>query len=241
MKKSHIIQLASIFVLFSAGALATQVYMPELKKQLKGTYSTFTNKLESAATKPDKAEPITLDLPAPRIILPIPEELITKEYDKHLYAAEYNGFGLIEDESHFKKLIEEQKLVLVNQGAGYEVMPLTHSHPYITPYSKIILEELGLAYQTLSDTDSFFTLTSVTRTPEQQKSLRKRNRNATSGVSSHSYGASFDISYIRFNGKKRFSRTTQKKLEKILDEFQKADKIFYIKERKQSCYHVTVR
>lgn len=240
MKKPLIINLASFFILFSAGALATQVYMPELKRQLKETYSTLTNSSQPAIHS-EEIEPIAVELPMPRVVPPVPDELITKEYDKHLFAAEHNGFGLIESENQFKKLIDEQKLVLVNEGAGYEVMPLTHSHPYITPYSKIILKELGIAFQTLTDKESFFTITSVTRTPEQQKSLRKRNRNATSGISSHSYGASFDISYIRINGKKRFSRTTQKKLEEILDEFQKADKIFYIKERKQSCYHVTVR
>lgn len=241
MKNPHIIQLAAIFLLFSAGALATQVYMPELKKQLKDTYSTLTNKLEPASTKIEKTEPIELETPIPRVIPPIPDELITKEYDKHLYAAEYNGFGLIDNESHFKKLIEEQKLVLVNQGAGYEVMELTHSHPYVTPYSKIILEELGLIFQSLTNDESFFTITSVTRTPEQQESLRKRNRNATSGISSHSYGVSFDISYVRFNGKKGSNWAAKKKLEKILDEYQKADKIIFIKERNQSCYHVTVR
>jgi len=240
MKKPHFIQFATLFILFSAGALATEAYMPELKQQVKDTYTSITN-----SSEPDKhseeIKPIEVELTIPRFVPPIPDDLITKEYDKHLFAAEHNGFGLIESENHFKKLIDEEKLELINEGAGYEVMSLTHSHPYVTPYSKIILEELGVAFQSLTDNGSFFTITSVTRTPEQQKSLRKRNRNATSGISSHSYGASFDISYIRFNGKKRFSRSTQNKLEEVLDEFQKADKIFYIKERKQSCYHVTVR
>lgn len=238
MKNNPLLYLAAFFLLFTAGTLATQAYMPEWKKQLKNTYSSL---ITNPTPQPDKIEPLEVDIPAPRVIPPIPEELITKEYDKHLFAAEYNGFGLIEGESHFKELIEDEKLVLVNQGSGYEVMRLSHSHPYITPYSKIILEELGVAFQTLTDNESFFTLTSVTRTPEQQKSLRKRNRNATEGISSHSYGSSFDISYIRFNGKKSFNWKKQKALEKVLDKFQEEGKIFFIKERKQSCFHVTVR
>lgn len=240
MKKPPFIQIASFFILFSAGALAAQAYMPELKRQLKDTYSILTSNSE-AAKRPDKPQPIKLEVPAPRVIPSIPEELITKEYDKHLFAGESNGFGAIENESHFNKLIEEKQLVLINQGKGYEVMALTHSHPYLTPYSKVVLEELGQAFQTLTDTESYFMLTSVTRTPEQQKSLRRRNKNATSGESSHSYGVSFDISYIRFNGKKNWNRSKQKKLEKILNEFQDAGKILFIKEKKQSCYHVTVR
>ena len=241
MKKPHFVQLAIVFILFSAGAWATQAYIPELKKQLKETYSILTNDSESASKRSEIEEPIEIEVPIPRVIPPIPEKLITKEYDKHLYAAEYNGIGIIESEDHFYDLVREEKLVPIDKGKGYEVMKLTHSHPFVTPYSKTILEELGLAFQIITDDKSFFTLTSVTRTPEQQQSLRKRNRNATSGVSSHSYGVSFDISYIRFNGKKRFSRNTQKKLETILNEFQDAGKIFFIKERKQSCYHVTVR
>jgi len=240
MKKPPFIQLAFFFILFSAGALATQAYMPDLKKQLKDTYTTLKSNPEPAIPL-EKPQPKKLELPTPRIILPIPEGLITKEYDKHLFAGENNGFGLIENESQFKKLIEEEKLELLNQGAGYEVMALTHSHPYITPYSKIVLEGIGQSFQTLTDSNSFFTITSVTRTPEQQNSLKKRNRNATSGISSHSYGVSFDISYIRFNGKKGGNRDARKKLEMILNEFQESNKIFFIKERKQSCYHVTVR
>ncbi|MEN2283187.1 DUF5715 family protein [Algoriphagus sp. SE2] len=241
MERKHRIQLVSFFILISAGALATQGYIPELEKKIKDTYSTISNSTRVADLRNDEPAPIEIEVPIPRVIPPIPEDLITKEYDKHLYAAEYNGFGLIQSEDHFNKLIEEKKLVPISKGAGYEVMKLTHSHPYITSYSKTILEELGLAFQVLTDDESYFTLTSVTRTPDQQKSLRRRNRNATNGISSHSYGASFDISYIRFNGKKSWSRKNQKKLEKILNEFEKSGKIFFIKERKQSCYHVTVR
>jgi hypothetical protein len=241
MKKLSFLHLVSFFILFSAGAWATQAYIPELKQQIKETYTKYTKNSKSERTLENPLESIELELPTPRIIPPIPEGIITKEYDKHLFAGESNGFGLIEDESHFSKLIEDQSLVLINEGAGYEVMKLTHSHPYITPYSKLVLEELGIAFQNLTDSDSYFMLTSVTRTPEQQNSLRKRNRNATSGESSHSYGVSFDISYIRFNGKKNWNQSKQKKLEKILNEFQDDGKILFIKERKQSCYHVTIR
>jgi hypothetical protein len=240
MKKPPLIQLAVTFVLFSAGALASQAYMPELKKQLKDTYSTLTSEPEPAIEL-EKSQLINLEILAPNPTPPIPERVITREYDNHLYAGENNGFGLIEDENHFKKLVEEQKLVIVTKGAGYETMALTHSHPYITLHSKIVLEELGQAYQKLSSVGSFFTLSSITRTPQQQKSLRKRNKNATSGISSHSYGVSFDISYIRFNGKKGSNRAAQKNLEKILNNFQDSNKIFFLKERRQSCYHITVK
>lgn len=242
MKKLPKILLAAFFVLFSLGAVAAGKYLPAIKKQLKQTYSALTTTPESPQLIED-LEPITLDEATltPDLNIVIPERVITKEYDNHLVAGENNGFGLIESGEHFQKLINESKLVPINQGKGFQVEKLTHSHPYVTPKSKTVLEEIGEAFHVLSKNESFFTITSVTRTPEQQQKLRKRNRNATSGISSHSYGVSFDISYIRFNGKKGPNRSAQKDLELVLNEFQEASKIFFIKERQQSCYHITVR
>jgi len=168
---------------------------------LKETYSALTT--TPAPPKPvEKQEPIISDVHTPDLKIEIPTREITKEYDNHLVAGESNGFGLIESGEHFQKLINENKLVLINRGKGFQVEKLSHSLPFVTPRSKAVLEELGQAFQALSEDKSFFTNTTVTRTPEQQQNLRKRNRNATAGISSHSYGVSFDISYIRFNGKK---------------------------------------
>ncbi|MFN4000198.1 DUF5715 family protein [Algoriphagus sp.] len=240
MKKLPIILLATFFVLISLGALAAGKYLPAIKRQLKETYSSFTT--TPAPPKPVKEfQPIMVEVPAPDLTITVPKRVITKEYDNHLVAGENNGFGLIESEAHFQKLINNNQLVLINRGSGYHVEKLTHSYPYVTPRSKEIIEELGEAFKALAKKESFFTITSVTRTPEQQQNLRKRNKNATSGVSSHSYGVSFDISYIRFNGKKGPNRSAQKDLESVLNEFQAANKIFFIKERQQSCYHITVR
>ncbi len=242
MQKLPLILLVSFFVLFSLGVMAAGKYLPAIKKQLKETYSAIT-------TSPDlpqpveELEPIPIDVATltPDLSIVVPERVITKEYDNHLVAGENNGFGLIESGEHFQKLINSNQLVLINRGTGYQVDKLTHSHPFITPKSKTVLEELGQAFKDLAKKESFFTITSVTRTPEQQQKLRKRNRNATSGISSHSYGVSFDISYVRFDGKKGSNWSAQKDLESVLNDFQAANKIFFIKERKQSCYHITVR
>ena len=240
MKKVPLILLAFIFLLFSVAALASEEIFPAFKKQLIATYSSLT--INSTKPIPEPIfEPIRIEVPTPDLKINLPIREITKEYDNHLVAGENNGFGLVENEDHLGQLIQEKKLVLVSQGKGYRVGKLTHSYPYLTPRSKVILEELGQAFQSLGKNESFFTITSVTRTPEQQTSLKKRNRNATAGISSHSYGVSFDISYIRFNGKKGSNRSAQKKLESVLKDFQEADKLFFIKERQQRCYHITIR
>lgn len=217
-------------------------YRPDLKKQLTETYASLLE-ITSETESPDVSEALYV----PEEIFVIPElkplrgRLQKDAYDDHLLAAETNGVGLITDEDLLLDYVEKEALVEASSGVGYLVDKLTHSHPYLTPESKKVLEELGKTFQAQAGGESFFTVSSATRTMDQQKKLYRRNRNATTGNSSHSYGVSFDISYIRFNGKKAFNYKTQRQLETVLDYFQKMNKIYVIKERKQNCFHITVR
>jgi len=242
MKKTGLFLAVSFLTFLSLGSLAMVSYKPDLKRQLTETY---TNILEYAGK--DKID----ELPEVELVLGeifIPPDLksfrgrVRKDYySKHLKAAEKNGPNLISDEDQLLQLIEGGTLVEVKSGRGYEVEKLTHSHPYMTKEAKKVLDELGQTFEALVGEGSFFTVTSGTRTAAQQKKLTRRNRNATKGNSSHSYGVSFDISYIRFNGEKSWDYKKQKQLEKVLRHFQDEDKIYVIKERKQNCFHVTVR
>lgn len=217
-------------------------YRPDLKKQLTETYASLLE-ITSETESPDVSEALYV----PEEIFVIPElkplrgRLQKDAYDDHLLAAETNGVGLITDEDLLLDYVEKEALVEASSGVGYLVDKLTHSHPYLTPEAKKVLEELGKTFQAQAGGESFFTVSSATRTMDQQKKLYRRNRNATTGNSSHSYGVSFDISYIRFNGKKAFNYKTQRQLETVLDYFQKMNKIYVIKERKQNCFHITVR
>jgi len=221
-------------------------YEPGLKERLKKTYASLT---EEEVHAEEEVPVLELALPeaAPlelstAIELPAFSGKLAKDpYENHLNAAEFTGIGLIEDENQLLRLVNNSVLVEVNLGKGYKVDELTHSYPYMTLHSKKILEELGRTFEALSGEGDYFTVSSVTRTIEQQTNLKKRNRNAADGNSSHSYGVSFDISYIRFNGIKGSNRKAQKNLEAILNHFQKENKIFVIKERRQACYHITVR
>lgn len=107
MKKPPLIHLSAFFVLFSAGALASQAYIPELKKQLKNTYSILKNDPQPARVV-EKPQLIELEILAPLPTPAIPDRVITKEYDNHLYAGENNGFGLIEDEITSKDLLRNK-------------------------------------------------------------------------------------------------------------------------------------
>lgn len=84
-------------------------------------------------------------------------------------------------------------------------------------------------------------VTSLTRTEADQNRLRRVNVNASSNDSSHCFGVAIDISYVRFNHKRQVNQALDKQLEHVLKDFQKADKIYFVKERVNRCYHIIVR
>ncbi|MBN7810912.1 hypothetical protein J0A68_08100 [Algoriphagus sp. H41] len=240
MNKTTSVVVFAFISLFSLGTLAMVNYQPDFKKRLQDTYSSLVEEeIHTEYVELPEAKPLE---PSTEIELPTFSGRLGKDaYDDHLNAAELKGIGLIQDEEQLRKLVENSVLVKAEAGAGYQVDSLTYSHPYFSLQSKKVLDEIGQTFETLNGQGNYFTVTSGTRTMEQQKKLSRRNRNATKGESSHSYGVSFDISYVRFNGEKNYDRKAQKDLEAVLNHFQKENKIFVIKERRQACYHVTVR
>lgn len=168
-------------------------------------------------------------------------KLQTDPYEWHQKAAKKIGVQPIADHAALKKLEKAQKLTKVKNNKGYRVNKLSHSHALLVPKAHQVLNDIGEAFQAKAGSKNIFTVTSITRTEADQKRLRKKNRNATYKESSHVRGVSFDISYIRFNGKKEWNSKLQNALESVLLDFQNHNKIYVIKEKNQSCYHITVR
>ena len=239
MKSSTLLFLTTFLIFFSLGLVSLFHFQPEIKSEFDRLYTSFFSpeKKEEPSIQPDIAEE-EFD---PNQLVSFSGRLKKDTYEEHLTAAELKGLRLIQDEYQLFQKIHDSTLVDVSQGKGYRVDSLTHSFPFVTPESKAVLEELGKAYEAVAGEGNFFTVSSATRTESQQKALKRRNRNATDGNSSHSYGISFDISYIRFNGVRGWDGKAQKNLETVLNHFQQTGKIYVIKERRQSCYHVTVR
>ncbi len=167
--------------------------------------------------------------------------LAQTQYDYHLEAARATGIPPIKNQAHVTSLVSKKKLVLIFAGRGYTIAKLTHSRPYLNPRSYKALKEIGASFYRRSRNKTF-TVTSVTRTLYDQKRLARVNSNAvTSKLSSHNYGCSFDISYIRFNRKKAPNARLEKALQDILTQMQRQGKIYFIKEYREKCFHVTVR
>lgn len=164
----------------------------------------------------------------------------TNLYKPHLLAAQNFGIKILEDSKSVDRYIAKGKFVKVKKKSrGYRLQTLEYSRPYLVKKARATLENMANKFAT--ETKSFFVVSSVTRTLEDQCNLRKVNSNASLGISSHNYGAAFDISYVRFDHLLKVDPKLENKLEKLLEEYKNLGRIFYIKEKQQSCYHVTVR
>ena len=162
-------------------------------------------------------------------------------YDKHLEAARRSGIVPLKNSTHVSSYVKAKKLQSVLVSRGYRIAKLTHSRPFLTSKANNMLKLIGRTYYTKSK-KGYFTVTSVTRTLYDQKRLARVNSNAvTTKLSAHNYGCSFDISYIRFNGRRAVNSRLEKLLEGILKQLQQEGKIYYIKEYREKCFHVTVR
>ena len=134
------------------------------------------------------------------------------------------------------------KLVEVKDGRGYRLADLTHSHPWLLPETYQLLKDMGNdfadALEGTASEGAKFRVTSVTRTNQQQGKLRRRNANATGDVSTHSYGASFDIAFIDRARSNANCGTPTREMERLLNRYQEAGVILVIPEGK--CMHITL-
>jgi len=135
------------------------------------------------------------------------------------------------------------KLVEVEDGRGYRVARLTHSHGWLLPETYQLLKDMGNdfadALEGTASEGAVFRVTSVTRTDKQQRKLRRRNLNATNSRSTHSYGASFDIAFVDRSDDKASCGTPTREMERLLNRYQKAGIIYVIPEG--GCMHITLR
>ncbi|KFF13262.1 hypothetical protein IW15_05545 [Chryseobacterium soli] len=162
-------------------------------------------------------------------------------YKPHIDASKSFGVTLLKDAKTVQKYINNGKFHKVKKnGKGYRIQKLDYSRPYMVSKAKATLEKMGSRFSKETKGHTF-TVSSITRTLEDQCRLRRVNSNASLGISSHNYGNSFDISYIRFNDVLKYNPKMEAALEKVLNYYVNTGRIYYIKERQQSCYHVTVR
>lgn len=130
----------------------------------------------------------------------------------------------------------------------YYLDELTHSYPYLVPEAEQLLREMGARFNQLlwerGKSKYRIKVTSVLRTSENIKELKKINSNAIE-TSTHQYATTFDISYSRFIQDSAENPRTFADLSALLSEvmleFKNKGRCYIKYEAKQSCFHITVR
>lgn len=125
------------------------------------------------------------------------------------------------------------KYVMLHNTSKYYLNDV--SFPYLTPLAADLLNKIGEIYQEeVGNTDSRLRVTSCLRTPDSVKKLQRRNRNAVEN-SCHLYGTTFDISYSRMEPHEK------RALAKALSILRESGYCYVKHERKQPCFHITIR
>ena len=150
---------------------------------------------------------------------------------------------------------EEMKDRLIEIAAceRYGLDSLTHSIPYLIPQASALLDTIGVNFLDSLENKGLnpnkIIVTSVTRTKDDVKRLRRTNGNASLN-SCHFYGTTFDVSWQRFekvedpDGRTMqavSSATLKLVLSEVLRDLRKADRCYVKYELKQGCFHITAR
>ena len=167
--------------------------------------------------------------------------------DRQKAAALANGLAPFrsraEIEEDFGKLRLTRKLVRIESNPKYVVRELSSSSPYVVPKVRDLLDDIAVRFQEKTQSKARFIVTSVLRTEEDVKKLRKTNVNASTN-SCHCNATTIDISYVRFSPDKVKPRSNYElrlALAQTLHELRKEGRCYVKIERKQYCYHITVR
>lgn len=175
-----------------------------------------------------------------------PNEIFNDSNFVHWEEAERIGIEPLTDtRSH---LNTRRQLVKLASCEDFFVEPLTYSRPYMIPEGVVMVHEIGRRFR---DTVAArgggkyrIKVTSVLRTPENIKKLRRSNRNAIDS-SVHQMATTIDITYARFaydSSKNTHSAEDLKGvLSEILRDMRSEGKCWIKYEQKQPCFHITVR
>lgn len=171
--------------------------------------------------------------------------------EKHLSIAQTIGIRPLENRQEAEKMKEQLNHIINNE--YYTVDSLTYSIPYLVPRASELLDTIGsnfldsLTAKGLNPNQVI--VTSVLRTKDDVKRLRRRNGNASAN-SAHCYGATFDVSWKRFkkvedeDGRPLqdvSSDTLKLVLAEVLRDLRQAEKCYIKYELKQGCFHITAR
>lgn len=164
----------------------------------------------------------------------------------HWASAEQVGIKPLGDcRSHWRP---SRPLWRIRTCEDFVVDELTYSVPYLVPEAYNAVHEIGRRFRdsvrTRGGGDYRMIVTSVLRTPDAVRRLRRVNRNAIDS-SVHQLATTVDISYAKFMGSPEPTAQTVGELKGVLSEVLAAmrseGKIWVKYEYHQPCFHLTCR
>lgn len=168
--------------------------------------------------------------------------------EEHLSVAK--KVGLQEPPQTRAEISGNKKLVRIKDNDLYKLFDLKYSSPYLTKGAATELEAISQAFKdSLSNKHLLnyrLLVTSVLRSNEDVRNLRKSGNANASMNSAHCYGTTFDIAYTRYdrdNDELQDSRMQPFELTKVLGEVlldrKKAGKCLVKYEQREHCFHIT--
>lgn len=143
----------------------------------------------------------------------------------------------IQNDDELHNLILRQELTPLEDTDGIQIASnLDFTRRYSRPWTRDFVVDIGRAY--FAEFQRPLQITSAVRTAQQQRKLRRHNRNAApqegDTASSHLAGITVDI------GKRGLSRKQKTWLNNYLKNLQDQGLIEAAEERRQACFHVMV-
>lgn len=138
-------------------------------------------------------------------------------------------------------------IVKITDTQLYRVDTLTHSVPFLVPRAADLLNEIGKRFADRMKAQGIhgyrLRITSLLRTPDAVKKLRRVNRNATA-QSAHQFATTFDIAYNKFFDDPGATPVDQARLKvilaEVLFELRREERCMVKYEIKTPCFHITV-
>ena len=174
--------------------------------------------------------------------------LLNNYLKDYIYVSEKEGIKPSSNLKELREKIKIGKLVGITSKNGYELDTFNYSYAVLTPYSKELLDTIGLRFQNAIETTplkgSKLIVTSMTRTLYTVSTLVKNNRTAVKR-SPHLNGNSFDFSFSRFNTPRTVDNCEltflQETLSKILFDLKNEKRCWVTFERWEECLHVVAK
>lgn len=174
--------------------------------------------------------------------------------DVQLVAAQKHGIEPAQNREEIMSLVADHRLVDISHSPYYTIDNLTHSMPFLVPRAQHLLNTICLNFvdslQSKGLPLHLPIITSVLRTASDVSRLQRGNINATTN-SCHCYGTTVDITYNRFTPlvgyydpsmpKLCWDMPMKQVLAEVLYDLRRQGRCYVKYEKKQACFHLTVR